>query len=554
MKTLTGTGALARLALRRDRAMLAAWIYALTAFVAFTVYGFKKLYPTVAGREEFIAAAGHNPALLSLYGPMYGNSLGSLTAWRDAAFGGIGTGLMSIFLVVRHTRADEESGRLELVGSAAVGRHAALASALFVACGANVVVGGLMAAAAIALGLPAAGSVVMAAGFAGCGLAFTGVAAVMAQLAQAARSARGLAIGALGAAFLLRAVGDSAGQAGPRWLSWLSPMGWAGLNRAFGSARTPVPCAVLAQSPAGCFVNDGTRAWVLALPAGTAAILAAVAAVLAVRRDYDAGMLPQRPGPPRGTASLRTPLALAWRLQRAPLIGWTSGALVFGTVIGSAAKGIGGLLGSDQVRRVVIKLGGQAALTDAYIAAILSFSGLIAAGYAVSVVLRLRSEETSQRADPVLAAGAGRIGWGMSHLAIAAAGTTLILAVTGLGAGLGLALRSAAGGSGIAGNTLAGLAQVPAALVIAAAAAALFGLAPKASVAGSWTVLGVVVLMLFLGAILQLPNWLMDISPYTHLPKLPGGTVSAAPLIWLCVTALALAAAGLAGLRRRDIG
>src|ERR1700752_1478864 len=109
MTTLTGTGALTKLALRRDRIMLVIWIYALTAFVAATVYGFAKLYPTAAGRIGVIGAGGPNPALLSFYGPLSGNSLGSLTAWRDAAFASLGMGLLSIFVVVRHTRADEES-------------------------------------------------------------------------------------------------------------------------------------------------------------------------------------------------------------------------------------------------------------------------------------------------------------------------------------------------------------------------------------------------------------------------------------------------------------
>ncbi len=85
-------------------------------------------------------------------------------------------------------------------------------------------------------------------------------------------------------------------------------------------------------------------------------------------------------------------------------------------------------------------------------------------------------------------------------------------------------------------------------------AAALFGLAPRASVAGGWSALGVAVLMLLLGATLQLSHWVLDISPFQHLPKLPGGAVSATPLVSLSVIALALGAAGLAGLRRRDIG
>jgi ABC-2 type transport system permease protein len=531
MSTMTGTRALVKLAARRDRVMLVAWIYVLTALIAGTAYSFKKLFPTAAGRTEFAISAGHNPALLSLYGPLFGNSVGSLTAWRYGGFAALGAGLMSIFIVVRHTRADEETGRLELVGSAVVGRNAALAAALLMAVAANLGLAVLVTVALALLGLPVAGSLALALAIAGSGLVFTAVAAVGAQLASTARSARGLAIAVVGVTYLLRAIGDSSGAGGPRWLTWGSPIGWAELIRSFGAIRW----------------------WVLALDAVTAVVVAAAAAVLAVRRDYDAGMLPQRPGPARGRASLRSPFALAWRLHKGALASWLIGALIFGVIVGSAAKGIAGLLSSSRIRHIMTALGGTSAITNAYLAAIMGFSGLIAAGFAVSVVLRLRSEETSDHADPVLATRTGRVRWGLPHLVIAVAGTVMILALTGLAAGLGYALRS--GGTGEIGPlVVAGLAQAPAALVIAGFAAALFGLAPKASVAGGWSALGVVVLILFLGAALKLSHWVLDISPFQHLPKLPGGAVTAPPLVWLSVIALALGAAGLAGLRRRDVG
>jgi ABC-2 type transport system permease protein len=549
VRTLTGTGALTRLAARRDKLMLPIWIYVLTALVAGTAYSFNKLYPTALGRYQFATTAGRNPALLALYGPLHGNSIGALTAWRYGTFAALGAGLMSIFIVVRHTRADEETGRLELVGSAVVGRHAALVAALLVALGSNVVLGVLISAGLIALGLPALGSVALASVIAGTGLAFTAVAAVAAQVAGTARLAKGIAIGVLGASYLLRAVGDSASAHGPRWLTWLSPIGWAEQIRPFGQTDDP-----LCSAPAGpCVYTTPIRWWVLILPLATAVVVAAVAALLAVRRDYDAGLLPQRPGPARGTNSLHSPFALAWRLHRGTLTGWMIGAVVYGFIIGSAAKGIGALLDSASIRHIVTEFGGARAFTDAYLAAIMSFAGLIAAGYAVSVVLRLRSEETSDRADPLLATSTDRITWGLSHLVIAVRGTLLILLLTGFSAGLGLAVRSGSMRE-VGPLVAAGLVQAPAALVVAGVAAALFGLAPRASVAGGWSALGVVVLLLFLGALLQLSHWVLDVSPFTHVPRLPGGTVRAVPLVWLCVIALVLAAVGLAGLRRRDIG
>src|SRR5260370_24437333 len=85
MSRWTGAGVLTKLAFRRDRLMLVVWIYVLTAFVAATVYGFDKLYPLASGREQFAAAAGHNPPSLSLYGDLSGNSLRSLPRWRETA-------------------------------------------------------------------------------------------------------------------------------------------------------------------------------------------------------------------------------------------------------------------------------------------------------------------------------------------------------------------------------------------------------------------------------------------------------------------------------------
>ena len=51
---------------------------------------------------------------------------------------------------------------------------------------------------------------------------------------------------------------------------------------------------------------------------------------------------------------------------------------------------------------------------------------------------------------------------------------------------------------------------------------ALFGLAPRACVAGAWSVLGAVVVIALFGQILRLSGWVTGISPFSHVPKLPG--------------------------------
>ena len=82
----------------------------------------------------------------------------------------------------------------------------------------------------------------------------------------------------------------------------------------------------------------------------------------------------------------------------------------------------------------------------------------------------------------------------------------------------------------------------------------MFGLAPRLAVPAGWTVLGVIALLTLVGPALRLAQWVMDISPFTHVPKLPGGSFTAAPLVWLACVAVVLTVAGLIGLRRRDLG
>jgi polyether ionophore transport system permease protein len=532
--SVTGTTALAKLALRRDRIMLPAWLYVVIIGVCANAYTFVKLYKTASSRAALVASGQGNPALLFLYGRLNGTSTGALTAWRYGVWGALIAALMTIFLVIRHTRADEESGRLELIGSARVGRQAPLMSALAVAAVASAVITVVLCAALPLLGLPAAGSAALSLAIGTCGLAFAGISAAAAQLTSSARAARGLAIGVLGVAFLARAVGDSAGASGPGWLTWVLPLGWTEMLRPFA----------------------GERWWVLALPVAVFAAGAGLAFALAARRDLDAGLLPDRPGRATASGLLRGPFGLAWRLQRGMLLGWAVGYAFTFAASGAAAEGVGQLLGtSSALERAIARLGGgQAAITNAYLAAIMMLAGLVAAAYAVTVILRLRSEETGDRAEPILAAGIGRVRWALSHILVAVLGAALLLAVAGVAAGLGYGLRAGSAGTQVTRMLGAAMGQLPSALALAAVAVLVFGVLPRAAVAGAWTAVGLVVVLDLFGQVLQLSHWVLDISPFTHAPRLPGGTVSPAPLLWLCLTALAFSAVGLAALRRRDIG
>jgi ABC-2 type transport system permease protein len=530
----TGTGALFRLALRRDRVVGTVWVLGLFVFALSQAASIVSLYPTQADLDRLARTAegiGANPAVVALQGPAYdASTYGGATAWQVVTPGVFLLGLMSMLLVTRHTRQEEETGRAELVSAGVVGRYAWLAAGLLYVLAVNVVLAVITALGYVAMGLPAAGSVALAVGCGVCGLVFAGVAAICVQLTEHARSANGMAFAVLGVAFLLRAIGDSA--AGLSWLAWLSPIGWAERFRPFA----------------------GERWAVLLLPVALLLVLLAVVAALVTRRDVGAGVLPARLGPAAAPAWLRSPLGLAWRLQRGSLIGWAVGAAVAGLSFGGIAQDMVQFAEQDpETAKALASLGGAGSITDIYLAAVLSWIGMLAAGYAVQATLRLRSEEAELRAEQVLATATSRTGWAGSHLVVAAVGAAVVLGVGGLLAGLAHGLRAGDLGGELPRVLGAALVQLPAVWVMAAVGAALFGLAPRLVVGATWAVLAVVLFVTMFGEALQFSQLLVDASPFAHLPRLPAAEFTATPVVWLMAVAVALAAAGLAWFRRRDL-
>ncbi|GAA1290559.1 ABC transporter permease [Saccharothrix xinjiangensis] len=530
---MTGLGALVRLALRRDRLLLTAWVVGLVGITLATASGMSELYGTVESRRQLAATAGSNPAFLAMLGPLHdADTIGGVLTWRWGVFAGLLVGLMSAFLVTRHTRAEEETGRLELIGSTVVGRHAPLTAALVTALVANLLVGGLIAVGLIGLGEGVGGSAALGAALASVGLAFAGVGAVAAQLPESARTANALAGAVLGLSYVLRAVGDAAGEHGPTWLTWCSPLGWVELTRPFAEERW----------------------WVPLLSLGSAVALAGLAALLVTRRDSGGGLLPARLGPARAPRSLGGAFGLAWRLQRGVLLGWALGLFALGAVYGAVARGVEEMLEANPALRQVIEgMGGSGGLVDVYLASILGIIALFSAVYAVQATLRPRAEEVGLRAEPVLATPVSRVAWVGGHAGIAVVGAVVVLAAAGLGAGLVHGLRVGDVGGQVVRLVGAALAHAPAVWVVAGLALTVFALVPKLTSA-TWAVLVVFLVLGQLGPLLRLDQWAMDLSPFTHVPKAPGAEVAAGPLLWLVLVAAALVAVGLVGFRRRDVG
>jgi ABC-2 type transport system permease protein len=526
-----GTGQLTRLALRRDRVLVPVWLAVFVFMAASSASATVGLYPTLTSRIEAAGAINGTPSLVALYGRVYDpTSIGALSLIKLSAMGAALVAVLTIILTVRHTRAEEEAGRLELLGATVIGRRAPLTAALLLVTGTSLALGALTAGGLSAAGLPTGGSLAFGASWALTGIAFAAVAATVAQLTSTARAATGLTSALLGAAYLLRAIGDSAPADGARWVSWLSPVAWGQQVRPFAGDR-----------------------WVVLLLPLTLAVLAVTAAyVLAGRRDLGVGMLPDRPGPVTAAPWLRSPLALAWRLQRGTFTGWLAAFVLLGVALGSIAGSVGNFATSDAARELFARLGGEKGLTDAFLATEMSFLAVLTSAFGVQAALRLRGEETGLRTEPLLGAPVGRLRWLASHVLVAFGGALFLLLAGGAAAGLSWAVVS--GRSEEFGRVLAGAAvQIPSAWLVTSLVVAAFGLWPRAVSVG-WAALVAFLLLGEFGPLFEFDQWVLDISPYVHTPKLPGSSFTAVPLLWQLAVTVLLLLVGAFGFRRRDLG
>jgi ABC-2 type transport system permease protein len=529
-RPFAGTGTLVRFILRRDRLRVPAWLATITLVQVAGAASYPDLYPTAADRQQQATVIDSNPAMRALTGPGHGladYTYGAMIANEFLSFVAIFVALMSVLLLVRHTRTEEETGRAELVRAGTVGRYAHLTAALVAVALTNVALGGLIAVGLAGLGIETVdwpGSVAFGAAFASVGLVFAGVAAVTVQLTAHARAAAGMAGALIGLAYLLRAIGD----VGDGTLSWLSPIGWA-------QAAAP-------------YVHNNPAPLLLGL--GAAAGLVAAAFVLADRRDVGAGLRAGRTGAPAASGWLGTPLGFAWRLQRAGALWWGLAMLTAGVVYGSSVEVLDSYADNEVVRQIVEGVGG-ATLTESWLSMIVALLAVVCTVFAVIAVLRPRREETSGRGEALLATGLSRARLLGTHVAIGMVGGTLLLLVTGLGLGGAGALVS---GDGRLVGEVAGaaLAHAPALWVAAGFAVAAFGVLPR--VTGlAWALLGYAAVVIYLGGLLDLPDPMRNLSPYTHVPRMPAEEFRVLPLLILAGVAALLTAVGWYGFRRRDL-
>ena len=516
----TGTLHLLRLALRRDRVRLSVWIAILTMMMAYAPNTVKMAYPEEAQRLARVNLL-KTPAGMMLGGPMFGGNetdLGVMMANELMLTLIIATSILAILTVIRHTRAEEENGAAELMLSSVVGRHARTYAALILIGGVNAILAVTMTLAMTALGFNIVDAAAMCLGVTGVAMVFGAVAAVTAQLWRQARTATGAAMGALALAALVRGVGDVIDNSGSA-VSWFSPIAWAQQMRAFVDIRW----------------------WPFALLVALAVLLMAAATMLESRRQYDAGNIPSS-GEHPNARPIRGVLSLHLTLQRGQTIGWTVGMFLGGLAFGSMTKSLLDAAKENELLARVLATQGN----DGVYTTMTQFLAAAATAYVVTAVMRVWGDEQSGLGEAVLAGAVSRWRWLSSAVAAALIGSTVLMFFAGLGNGLGAGITLGKPGT-IVKLTLAGLAFVPAMAVLAGIAA--LAVALRHAWIG-WLTVTFVVTSLYLGALLRLPKWLIDLSPVgrTTAPA----DVPVVALVVMVVAAAALTLLAGAIYRHRD--
>ena len=531
LRPWAGTRHLLRLALRRDRVRIPVWVLALAATAGATV---PALEATYAGQQGAAArgALTDNPAGVLMLGPSFGEtspSLGAMTANELGMTLYVATAVMAVLLTVRHTRAEEAAGRVDVLRALAVGRFAPAAAALGVTFLADLAVAVGIAVALVATGLPVGGSTVFAASVGLVGTVFGAVAAVAAQLARHPRGATGLALSVLATAFTVRGVGDVLGPTDGSWLSWWSPLAWAQQARVFVD----------------------TRLWPLAVLLVATLVLVAAAALLGVRRDLGSGLLPERRAAVRAGWLLSSAAGLAWRQLRSGVMAWGLALAGFAVAFGSLAEEMNETIEQlpEVARWMAIAPG---ALTDSFAAVMLLYLSLGTAALVLAGVLALLREEEAGTGALVVVAGTSRTRWTGTWLLVVVVGALVVQALVGFALGVGVAV-STGEQTRVGSLTAAALGYLPGVLVLGGLAAALVGWWPRGARPVAWAVLAYALLVAFLGPLLQLPDAVMNLSPLQLTPAMPLERADGATLPLLLTVALLLGGAGMVGLRRRDL-
>ena len=527
----SNTLGLTRFILRRDRLRLILWLVMLSGFVIGLVPVFSDVILKGAEKSQ-MAEMMKNPAIIAMVGPAYGEAdfhTGAAFANFMLVFCVMAAAVMNIFLITRHTRNDEELGRLEVVRSLPVGRLANITSAMTASFVTNLILSIITTLGLYAIrgeGMTFLGCAIFGLSLGIIGLVFAGLSALFCQLSANNRTAMGLSFLSLFVFYIMRAIGDTGTEA----LSLISPLGLV--------LRTEN------------FVND--YIWPLVVLLLMAAGVFVISLMLAATRDLGQGLLPQKPGRKHASALLSSPLGLALRLTRTAIIVWTltlfSLAAMYGSVFGDLE---GYISGSEALSAMFSTAEGAASVTEQFMVLLFAVMSLIGTIPLLTYVNRVVAQEKDGVTEHILSKAVSRPKQVLAYLL-----PSMVLSVI-------YQLLSAYGlwvvGSQVL-DTLpplstfvnAALLYLPAMWCLIGISLLLIGYLPEKTFL-VYVYLGYAFMSIYFGRLADLPDWIRKLTPFGFIPEYPLEDITWWPLVVITGLAIVFISMGTTGYRRRDM-
>lgn len=518
MSAFTGTTRLLRLALRRDRVTIPVMILMVLALVGGTA---PALVSTYGGPEQilsYISSAVPSVVGRVFQGAVQGPTIGAVLIAETMLFGLIIMAIMSIFIISRHTRHNEETGAGELIGSGIIGRSAPLTAALLTAVLANLATGMLIFGALASIAeFDVTSSAYYALSLSSFGILMASVSAVTVQLSDYRRGANLMAMSVLGVFFVIRALGDALGDIGAdglsvvtSWITWLSPMGWS---------YQVLP-----------FAED--RVFPILMLLGLSIILSGFAYFLMSKRDIGSSIFDTKPGPDRAKQSLLGASGLASRLQKSNLIAWGVGYATAGLLMAVVVNDFRSTFEDSEVFSDFVNSAGGSNFLESIIAAMFPLLAAMLSGYVISAVTKMQDEEASGRIEYLLATALGKVKWLFSHVGYTFMGIVVTLGLMGLAGGIGYAL--------VADNTnqlsgfdvyAAAIVSIPAMILFMAVIVFVYAAVGRFVKSFAWAFYAYCALIGSIGGIFGWPAWSSYLSPFFHTPAYPAAEFEWLPVV-----------------------
>jgi ABC-2 type transport system permease protein len=511
----------------RIRNLSFALLFALTAWANASTY--TGTYPTVQDRLQFAKSFGDNAAVRLFYGvPRDLLTSGGYTAWRAGGILAIFAGAWGLLAAVKVMRAEEDTGRMEIVLAGAFGRRSAFGAAVAaIAAGAALLWVGMFAG-LVAANLAAGESAFLALATVSVALVFAGVGAGASQLASTRRVALELGGALLTIMFLLRVVADTSSSLG--LLRWGTPLGWAEELHPF----------------------TGPRPAVLLAPAAATVILLLLARWSWLRRDVGVGMLPSRDTLAPRLELLSSPTAQALRAERLSLAVWVGVTSAFALIVGILSASVSHVGISQNLRQQLQKLGSASITTPSgYLSFTFLFFVLVVSLFACSQIAAARHEEADQQLETLFSLPVARRNWLAGRLLLAIAGAVAIALAAGVFAWAGAASQGA--GVSFGDAVAAGSNCLPPSLLFLSSAALAFALAPRASTGVAYGLVLLAFVWELFGSLLDVPNWTVDLSPFHQVGLVPSEPFKVTAAIVMVGLALIAAVVAVRVFERRDL-